>query len=507
MNFVKKNILSLFFVIILLTSGIIRFWQSNNFDFPLTYDQGRDLIDIRVLANFYDFKISGPTTSITGLNLGPFYYLFNLPAYWLGVGNPQYLVAWNILWFLFSGAVIYAFFWKRDKLLGFYISTIFLMSPQLFSVTRYFWNANSVVYFIVFYFLVLWNYIENKSSRNAIILGVAAGLVVQFEAAFGSYAIVFSLTTILVSRNLLKTRNYLMGLLPWFIPQVVYEISHNFQMLKLFWGALIGSHSILGVQIPFNKIIFVHLKTLTTFFEGQFMLPYGVGLVLIIFSVIVIYYLKLYKNYANYFLAFFVGALIYFSIIYRHELKPWYLEGVRVIYCFVVGIALTNLKKLGKVALLLTSLFLIRSFYLTVIDQNSYVTDNAKSNDPKNAANIITNINWVYGKAGGDGFEAYNYVPEVYDFSTNYLYWWYGNKNYGYIPSKISYSLSEVPEYIRKAGKFQNNTRINNENNIALIYEAQGNYGEWLKQFKDYCLMDQKIFDWKTTVEWRQKCK
>src|SRR5260221_3339446 len=145
--------------IILLTSGIVRVLQSLNFDFPFTFDQARDMLDIRVIGNFIDFKVSGPTTSITGLNLGSYYYFLNLPAYWIGFGNPQYLIYWDIILFLLSGIVIYWFFYKKNQLLGFYISSIYLMSPQLFSITRYFWNAHAVVYLIVAYFLAFWNFI------------------------------------------------------------------------------------------------------------------------------------------------------------------------------------------------------------------------------------------------------------------------------------------------------------------------------------------------------------
>jgi hypothetical protein len=502
----SKKILILLFGIILFISGTIRFLQSANFDFPFTYDQARDMLDIRVLAHFYDFKISGPTTSITGLNLGPFYYIFSLPAYWIGGGSPQVLVYWNILWFLISAVIILYFFWKRNVYLGFFISIIYLMSPQLFSVTRYFWNANSVVYFITFYLLAMWNFVEKKSPKSALILGVTAGLVIQFEAAFGSMCVVFSFLFILLNRKKVFIKNYLVGVLPWFIPQIIFEIIHKFQMTKLLIGTLTGTHAILGPKMSLGEAASMHWRTISTFFEGQFMLPFGVGLILLVTASFVALQSKSYKSITLKLLAFLGFAFLYYTVIYHHELKPWYLEGIRVWYCFIIGIAIVSVTKYKKLFFAFVALFLVRSFYLTISDQSSYITDNGKSNDPKNATNFITSINWVYKKANGEGFEAYNYVPEIHDYSPQYMYWWYGNKQFGYTPAKVSYSTTEVPEYIRMESRFKDSAVPNTGSKIALMYEISGNYEAWLDQFKDYCVVDKVEFSWHVNVEWRENC-
>jgi len=500
-----SHILPLLFIIVLLISGCIRILQSLNFDFPFTFDQARDMLDIRVIGNFIDLKVSGPTTSITGLNLGPYYYFLNLPAYWLGFGNPQYLIYWNIILFLLSGIAIYLFFFKRNQLLGFYISSIYLMSPQLFSVTRYFWNAHAVVYLIVLYFLAFWNFLEKRDSKSALIWGLVAGFLIQFEAAFGSMCLVFAFLFVLSNRNWKMTRNFLLASLPWFLPQIGYEVINHFQMTKLLIGIFTGANPILGEKIALIDVMVLHFKTITSFFEGQFMLPYGGGFTILILMILFALNSKTYKKFTISFLIFLLFAYLYYVVIYHHELKPWYLEGIRVWYCFVVGIGFASVTQFKKVAIVLIALFLIRSFYLTALDQQIYISDNGKSNDPKNASNILTSIDWVYGKANGEGFDAYDYVPEITDFSTQYMYSWYGTKKYGYTPDKVSYSTSPVPEYIRSNDHFQNK-RKPSEGKIALIYETIGDYQTWLLQFKDYCVIDSKEFEYRTKVEWREKC-
>lgn len=499
-------ILNIIFVIILFISGGIRILQSKNFDFPFTYDQARDMLDLRVLGNFVDFRVSGPTTSITGLNLGPFYYIFNLPAYWIGNGNPQTLVTWNILWFLVSGLVIYIFFYKKDRVLGLAISAIYLMSPQLFPITRYFWNANSVVYFIVFYYLAFWKYAEDSSTKNTLLWGITAGLVIQFEAAFGSACVLFSLLYVLGSLNTHKFKWFLVGLIPWFTPQIIYEVTHKFRMSNLLIGFFTGANPVIGDKIALVDTISLHWKTISVFFEGQFMLPWAVGLGLLILAVFVPLVNKTYRKQTFALLTFILFIFIYFTLIYRHELKPWYLEGIRVWYIFIVGIAFSLLLKTRKILMFLVVLFVTRSIILTAIDQSRYVEDNAHSNDPKNASNIIQAIDWQYSNANGRPFEAYNFVPETYDFPQQYLYWWYGNKKYKYIPNKISYSLAPVPRYIRGEQSFTKES-VKTTDEIALIYETKNGYHEWLNQFNHYCLLNKQEFDWNMTVEWRKTCQ
>ncbi len=505
MKFLEKLLLSLF-VIILFISAFIRFYQVKNHNSALTYDQSRDLLDIRVLAGFHDFQISGPTTSITGLNLGPYYYFFNLPAFWLGQGDPQYLVNWNILFFLVTAIVIFIFFYKRNIILGFFVSIIFLLAPQLFSITRYFWNANAVVYFIVFYFLGMWNYLENKNKNSALIWGITAGLVIQFEAAFGSVCVAYSILIIILSKNKFIFKNYLFGLLPWFLPQLAFEIKHKFQMTKLFLGILDGSNSILGDKIPFNQIFGLHINKIFSYFEGQFMLPYGFGLLLLIFALIVILLYKKYRFVAVHFIGFIVFSLFFYTLIYHHELKNWYLEGIRVWYCFVIGTAIVSVTKYQKIFFGLVTLLLIFNLSKTIVDQSVYIKNRDKSDDPKNTANLIKNIDWVYKEMKGEGFKAYNYVPEVYDYPHQYLYWWYGSKNYGYMPEIISYSLEDVPEYVRLQNIFYKNNK-QAEKKLALIYETKSTYLDWIKQFSDYCTINKWETDWRTIVEIREKCK
>lgn len=500
-----EKILTGLFCLIVLLSGVIRFLQTKDYNTAFTYDQSRDLLDIRALGEFKDIAVLGPTTSINGLRLGPFYYYINLPAYWIGRGNPQALVYWNIVLFLFSGVFIFWYFKKKNLVLGFLISSLYLMAPQMFNLTRYFWNANMATYLSVYFFIALWNFLEKKDKKSIFWLGLTSAFLTQFEAAFGIVCLLFSGLIIIFNKKIKHWKGFLIGTIPWFLPQILLEIKNKFQMTKLLLGVFSGGNTVLGDKMPFISVVASHLKTIRLFFEGQFIAPYGWGLVLFIIGVFFIGLNKKYRKQGIYFVSFLVFGYLFYITIYHHELKLWYLESLRVWYCFVIGIALVNINKFKKLAMVIVGFFLLRNLWLTSMDQWQFI-NKKQSDDPKNLSNLINNIDWVYGQTNSEGFTAYNYVPEIYDFPHQYLYWWYGLKKYGYMPNKVSYSLTEVPKYIRMQDDFYEKT-IEDKGKIALIYETKDLYVGWLNQFKEYCTVNKWETEWRTIVEIRSKCK
>ncbi len=499
-----EKIVTGIFIFTVLLSGIIRFLQTKDYNTAFTYDQSRDLLDIRAIGEFKDFAVLGPTTSINGLRLGPFYYYLNLPAYWMGKGNPQMLVYWNILLFLFSGVFIFWYFKNKNMVLGFLISGFYLMAPQMFNLTRYFWNANMATYLSVYFFITLWNFLEKKDKKSIFWLGLSSALLTQFEAAFGIVCLLFSVLIVIINKKIKYWKEFFIGVVPWFLPQILLEIKNKFQMTKLLLGVFSGGNSILGEKIPIATIVTSHFKTIRFFFEGQFIAPYGWGLGLLIVGLIFIGLNKKYRKQGIYFISFLIFAYLFYITIYRHELKQWYLESLRVWYCFILGISLVSINKFKKIGVVLIGLLLIRNLWLTSVDQWQFV-NKKQSDDPKNLANLINNINWIYSQTNNEGFSAYNYVAEIYDFPHQYLYWWYGIKKYGYMPNHVSYSLTEIPKYIRLQEEFYEKTK-EDSGKIALIYETKDLYVGWLNQFKDYCLIKKFETNWRTILEIREKC-
>lgn len=60
------------------------------------------------------------------------------------------------------------------------------------------------------------------------------------------------------------------------------------------------------------------------------------------------------------------------------------------------------------------------------------------SDDPSLLTNEIKAVDWVYQKSDNQGFYVYSYLPSVYDYPYQYLFWWYGLKKYGFTPCEYA---------------------------------------------------------------------
>ncbi len=94
--------------------------------------------------------------------------------------------------------------------------------------------------------------------------------------------------------------------------------------------------------------------------------------------------------------------------------------------------------------------------------------------DPSLYKNEIAAIDYVYKYAKGRNFKVYTYLPSVYDYPYQYLFWWYGQKKYGYIPGEYVYAPHK-PKYIPSQEKFQG-SKDDFSGFVFLIKEPDRNY-------------------------------
>lgn len=472
------------------------------------------MLDIRHIVELRKPTLIGPTTSINGVFLGPFYYYFNLIPYLLSGGDPAALTYWNILWYMIAGILLFFFFYKSDKLLGFFSSVIFLMAPALFYSSRYFWSANPMPYMTIFYFVSIFNFLNKRNYVNASLIGLISGASMQVEAAFGVLFLPFFVLFGLIRKVGFK---YILSSIGAFfitlLPQIFFELRHGFLMSKTFLSEVSGKSQILGDKLTLDQVFLNHLQSFTQFTAGEFQIPAIFSTLLLIISIIYLGYFrdklsKLEKNLFFLSISFILFAFIFYTL-YSFPLKGWYLLGLHIPYIFLFSLFLTEIFK-QKFLKILVVLFLTFSFFATFQDQSRFIqTENFRSLDKSTLRNEIEVIDWVYAKAEGQGFKAFNYIPSVYDFPYQYLYWWHGAKKYGYHPETVSY-LENVPEYIKDNEIFFTLKKPSENGNVFLIYEPDDESKErlhaWLGNFTNLCGVEKQVFDWGTTVELRRPC-
>lgn len=509
-----KRIFETIFWIIFVVTFAVRLGVVADRNLPVTMDQGRDLIDIRSIAVGHKPKLVGPTTSINGVLLGPFWYYFNLPPFVASGGDPSSLLYWQIAWYQIAGLFLYFFLKKIDFRLAFFTTTLFLISPVGFNSSRYSWNANAMPIFTSLYLLTLYLTKRDIVPRKLFLLGLVSGLCLQVEAAFGIIFFPFSILYLFFKTKKPKLHLWhIFGFLITLIPQIIFEVRHQFMITKVFIGEITGQSKMLGDTLSLNDRVIDRLGIFKNTIHDISHLPatylYPLFYILLIMAFILLLrrsttVLKLDFPILNF--AFIIFAFLFY-VFFPPAIKSWYLLGLSVPFVFLYASLLTfffnSTNIIPKIAL---TILLVITLYSTYIAQSEYLTKikRVPSDDPSNFKNQLEVLDWVYQEADKMPFRAYNYVPSIYDYSWNYLYWWYGTKQYGYQPNDVAY-LPNQPEYIEKNSTFFNQTKPDNNNSqVFLIIENDAEIKSreinWRNSFSGYCQAKEIIFPFHLTA-------
>ncbi len=189
--FFQNKIESLLIIIILFFAAYIRLDQIRDYQVFLG-DQGRDVLTVKRMLVDHDMTFLGPTSSVGGFFLGPFYYyLMALP---LALSNldpvgPAVMVA------LFSVAttwLVYSFgrrFFSREA--GIIAGALFAASRLVIEYARSSWNPNVLPFFSMLMVYMLALLLEGKTRHKNFVLfviGACMGIIIQLHyAVWGMY--------------------------------------------------------------------------------------------------------------------------------------------------------------------------------------------------------------------------------------------------------------------------------------------------------------------------------
>lgn len=510
-------------VLTLLISSSLMILPVLNYNFPFTMDQARDMLDIREIVVGKNLRLTGPTTSLNGVFLGPFYYYFNVLPFIIGGGDPQYLVYWNILFYLLCGAVLWILNYKKDKVFALILAVLFLLCSANFYSARYFWSANPMPYLTSFYLLSLIYFLDKPSPRKSFWLGLISGIPFQVEAAFAVLFFPLALLSSLFTKKGLRPNLLILsGFFITLIPQIIFDIKNNFIMSRIFLSEISGKSSVLGEKLTFFESLQNHLLSYLEFTNGILELPANWTALILVIAVIFLSIATIKKrlNYwsKNFFLfsLFFIISSFIFYSWYLYPLKGWYLLGLRVFYISILAVFFSEMikspsnKKYFFFPAIFTILIIVYSVLNTITLHTKFIPKNPEtsSSDKSTLKNEIEAIDWVYKHTEGKGFKAYNYIPSIYDYPYQYLYWWYGAKKYGYQPEDISY-LEGTAEYIPGNKNYLTKTKPQQDGLIALIYEDDeipDRKFAWGGSFTKYCPVTDIRFTWGTSSEIRKPC-
>jgi hypothetical protein len=348
-------------------------------------------------------------------------------------------------------------------------------------------------------------------------LGAVSGISMQIQAAFGLLFFPFSLILSFFYKIKFKYLAVNLGVFSLtLLPQIFFELRHNFVMTKTFTGEFYGKTAILGQKLTFEQTFFSHFNNFKNMIDGLINLPNNLAFYILLVSILFLLYKLFTKSFEqslkNYFLTPFFFLIFSFSfyLLYQYPLKGWFILGLYIPFIFIIAAFFTEISSKKITLLILVGILLFASFYNTITSQSRLIPkENERSTDKSNVRNEMEAIDWVYKYASGKPFKAYNYISAVHDYPYQYLYWWLGEKKYGYHPDSLTY-LDNVPEYVPGGNKFLTKRKVASKDNpIFLIIEEDempSRRDAWLGNFSKLCLDQSHIFSWPTEIQVRKVC-
>lgn len=292
----------LLFIVFLFFFLFLRLWNLSGFLYFI-YDQGRDAAKLAEIAQG-NITLVGPTTGIAGLYLGPLWYYIGLPGYFLSQGNPVLLSAWFIL----LSAIAFPFYWwlttvlfwqdekessknhRISRIIGWLNIALFLVLPASIISSTTIWNPLIAAPLMLAALWSFWN--VRQHERKAFWIGLGFFFVACTLQSEFAYAVFFLPVLFLAIPWITQRRKFLDFLAALFaigvtlVPQLLFELRHQFIMTKSVLGTLSDSSKTVSWTHQFQNRPIQLINTTVDFFNGPDGDPHWLKVVVLSFVVV-----------------------------------------------------------------------------------------------------------------------------------------------------------------------------------------------------------------------------
>lgn len=467
---------------------------------PFSFDHGRDSMAVLHLIKTCSLKFIGPWTSIPGLFFGPGWYYLLAPAYVLGSGNPVAAVGLMLVLGLIQ-------IWLAFKYFGVFEATIMATAPIWMILSTGAANPFPMT-LVALLIVILLKQIEAKrktSLKQVLALGLLVSLGFHFSSALAVfYLLIIPLIFWLrkIKFNLKQSLAGLTGFLLPFIPQLLFELKHNFLQTRALLDYFSQGES---QTVTPGKIKIVTTSTLHEL--GLAVLPQlgwlsylgwgllGTGLI----------YLLLKKKRWSFWLELILLTLIPLIGFWFLHYNVWYVYGLLPAAVVAVGYILRSSPKFISLAYL--TLLLLTPFYslYQYFSYNREITKNSAAFLPVK----LRVLNYIYDQAEGRPFSSYHYLASIYDYPYQYLYFWQAFKGKP-LPVEFSYKPGEIT-YVPEKKELLNllpQPKTKAETIFLIVEKPENVYHypikQWLSEIKYGKIVSKKAFGPEVEV-WQAK--
>lgn len=452
----KNKLQYLLVAVILIIAVGLRVWRIDQL-LGFYYDQGRDALVIEEILKG-DIVLIGPTTGIEGVFLGPFYYYFMVPGYFLGQGNPVVASYWQTT-FIVLGLITTFLIARLSFSLKVALWSLLLMTFSFSQIKLDRWLSNPVPATLFAPLSILLLSLSFKYSLPYLPLAaLSLGILLQLEASSSFFLVLMTFLLILFYRKHFNFRAVFISLLVFgltFLPQAVFELKNNFLTTKTIISFITGgvqTENTSTFQFPTGQTLESRLNLYSSTFLEKMKLNFDhdFSLLFVVFLAVSLLLVKTNweKPAVKVAAWWFYGLLLVFLFYNGNygQIHSYYFITVFPVFFIFTALILDWLSKfnfLKPVVTLLLILFIWDQLPISL----SYLSSGVEGRTTVALGNQVKAVKYVLDDAGDRPYNWDAYVPPVIPYSYTYLFGYY-EKKFGKMPlSEMTnnlYTLHEI---------------------------------------------------------------
>jgi len=446
----KKKTIIYFLIVISCIAAFLRIYRlpANLFFGP---EQGRDLLVIRDMVVSHKLTLIGAKTDIAGVFHGPLYYYLAAIPFALSEGSPVFISICLSLLQVVAIPFLYLLVVELTgkKRLGLITSVLYAVSFETIVYARWLSNPPLSLLFSVLFMLCVVRFVKGK-QWYLVGMGAVYGILGQLEfinyLVFGAIGLAVLIRYFRVCKKTpwnVWIVGILVGLVIGFGTYMLFDIRHGFLVTKSLLGLLSGG----GFRGTFIDAAVEMSGRYITEIGRTFGIFHIIGAIAV--TVIGLYGWIHYRKTNQWIdiLGIWMIAPIIALYTFRHGVLEQVFVGLLPAWIVAISLVIESVwqssKTMGVVALV-ALLGCSACMYCYYIPVNEHVFFQ-RSQSRITYENELAVVHTVYDRAAGKPFyfQAFT-IPLFWQDGWQYLFWYVGTKNYGYIPIEEDKSVIYV---------------------------------------------------------------
>lgn len=431
----KTTLFGIFFVFLL--AFFLRTLFLKDLALTFGYDQVRDAYVAREILSG-DIKVLGPPASTPGLYHGVFYYYFLAPAYLVGHGSPIVTAKWIAL---LNAATVFVVFYLTYLLtkkgwVGMLAAFLFALSFEATQYATWVSNPTIGVWTVPLMYLGLWAWSREKKNWGAAVAAIGLGLSIQSEIflAYHMIPLVLWLTCSKKSINKKQLLVFTLSLLTVLSTMIISEVKFGFKSIEGLKALALGAGANLAYAKSLGDYLILYLNQIGRIFAfNSYPGNIGYGGAIVLFLAI---YSLLKKDKVGTFLATWLFAHI--TVVTLGGVStPFLMVGIGPAVSIMIAYYLYRWWEARHkfLAVLVLGLIVFGNLSMIFRENPQGATLFAIQKDMLFKKQLAA-IDYTYERAKGESFSINSLTSPLWiNIVWTYLYKWYGEPKYGYIPS------------------------------------------------------------------------